>query len=175
MHSDILCLLSGADRKVLFDFRAADDVEGVAMLTPTGVADEHMLGDRNGTPSVRVNDEPESLLLLESQRNALKNQNILGRMHSEPERPLTDFRSLEPPPTANYRSCPEIGPGQRSEDGRCKQKGHSSWGIRKHFRGCPVPAATTVVARPVQAHLWPSSRTGMSLSVVVFTLSSCMS
>lgn len=141
------------------------------MLTPTGVPDDHMLADRNGAPAVRVNDEPESMLLLESQRNALlKNQNILGRMHSEPERQVTDFRSLEPPPTANYRSCPEIGPGHRSEDGRCKQhKGQpsSSWGIRKHFRGCALPAtattAGTVIARPVQAHLWPSSRSGMRI------------
>lgn len=140
------------------------------MLTPTGVAEDH--GDRNGTPSLRVNDEPESLLLLESHKNALKNQNILGRMHSEPERPLTDFRSLEPPPTANYRSCPEIGPGYRSEDGgRCRHQKHSSsssssssWGIRKHFRGCPVPAST---ARPVQAHLWPSSRSGTVLPDIV--------
>lgn len=129
------------------------------MLTPTGVADEQ--GDRNGTPSLRVNDEPESLLLLEAQRNALKNQNILGRMHSEPERPLTDFRSLEPPPTANYRSCPEIGPGP--EEVRCRYKPSSnSWGMRKHFRGCPVPSASST-ARPVQAHLWPSSRSGNSL------------
>ena len=133
------------------------------MLTPTGVVEEHAVGDRNGAPSLRVNDEPESLLLLESQRSVCKNQSILGRMHSEPERPLTDLRSLEPPPTANYRSCPEIGPGFRSEDGKCKTSKavSTSWGIRKHFRGCPMPPPTS--SRPVQAHLWPSSRTGRLL------------
>ena len=157
------------------------------MLAASGVlADDHMLpGDRNSAPSVRVNDQPEFMLLLDSSKNpAIKNQNILGRMHSEPERPLTAWRSLEPPPTANYRSCPEIGEGSRSEEAKCRyqiqqrqqqqqqnqqpqQQHHqqqpqfqSKIGcrcVRKYCRNCPPP----VTARPAQAHLWNSSGSGI--------------
>lgn len=78
----------------------------------------------NGAPSLRVNDEePESTLRILNS----KNPNIWGRMHSEPERPLTEYRSeLECPATStvNYRSCPEIGTAVKFREPGADEKPH---------------------------------------------------
>lgn len=113
--------------------------------------------DRNGTPSLRVNDEPEASLL--DGRNVMKNtnQSILGRMHSEPERPATDAtRGLEPPSAVNYRSCPEIGPDVRCCEDRTRQRIGAN---RRNFRGVVCgPVA------PITKHLWPNhARMGMNV------------
>lgn len=114
-------------------------------------------GDRNGTPSLRVNDEPEGSLL--DGRSMMKNanQSILGRMHSEPERPAIDYtRGLEPPSAVNYRSCPEIGPDVRCCEDRTRQRIGAN---RRNFRGVVCgPVA------PITKHLWPNhARMGMNV------------
>lgn len=142
------------------------------MLTPTGgtgssTGEDKIAQDRNGTPSLRVNDEPEAII--DNNRLALKQsqQNILGRMHSEPERPLT---GLEIPNSLNYRSCPEIGPGFREDKKQSTNKSSNvnnqgniisnncSWGLRKHFRGIATGSSSRQ-----SHHLWPShARSGLS-------------
>lgn len=79
------------------------------------------------TPSLRVNDEPSesvlenNLIRIKSAQQQQQQQSILGRMHSEPERPILLIGLEEPPTTVNYRSCPEIGPGIRVIEERIKK------------------------------------------------------
>ena len=131
------------------------------MLTPAGSSAEDKIQDRtNETPSVRVNDEPEPII--ENNRNALKQyQNILGRMHSEPERPL---QGLEIPNSLNYRSCPDFGhENERSILIKQKESGQQeiTCVLRKNFRGTPSKSVTVTQ----RTHLWGRSsnaRSGLS-------------